>query len=292
MSLLAITAAGSQDPASPFAGADVCRHAGLTLPPGTRRPGFDDDLWDFTDVTGLPASMPLAVRRFDFTLVTSPRWRTVAKELIFAMLAPRHEAVALLPRAARIPVHLRTAYARLGEASRFLNWLAGQGVSSLGEVGSHHCETYLFHRRHALDEHGTVVGERSPGTRRRGGRRTARSGDRYPAVAKGFGRPPELQQQQQRAERDQRADDVGQVRPEELRGRELAEDVGQGAHHGQRPDAPQAAAARDQVDEDPRRQQRENRHDPAHRGGQAEQRHVGDGRQRDGGAAECTSDSA
>ena len=83
------------------------------------------------------------------------------------MLAPRHEAVALLPRAARIPVHLRTAYARLGEASRFLNWLAGQGVSSLGEVGSHHCETYLFHRRHVLDEHGTVVGERSPGTRRR-----------------------------------------------------------------------------------------------------------------------------
>ncbi|HCU92073.1 MAG TPA: hypothetical protein DHU96_04800 [Actinobacteria bacterium] len=159
---LALPAGGS-----PFAGADVCRHAGLTLPPGTRRPGFDDDLWDFTDVTGLPASMPLAVRRFDFTLVTSPRWRTVAKELIFAMLAPRHEAVALLPRAARIPVHLRTAYARLGEASRFLNWLAGQGVSSLGEVGSHHCETYLFHRRHVLDEHGTVVGERSPGTRRR-----------------------------------------------------------------------------------------------------------------------------
>ena len=67
----------------------------------------------------------------------------------------------------RIPVPPRTPYARVGEASRFLNWLAGQGVSSLGEVGSHHCETYLFHRRHVLDEHGTVVGERSPGTRRR-----------------------------------------------------------------------------------------------------------------------------
>jgi hypothetical protein len=152
---------------SPFAGADVCQHAGLILPQGTRRPGFDDDLWDFTDVTGLPASMPLSVRRFDFTAVTRPRWRIVAKELIFAMLAPRHEAVALLPRASRTPVHLRTACGRLGEASRFLNWLAGQGVASLGEVGSHHCEAYLFHRRHVLDEHGTMVGERSPGTRRR-----------------------------------------------------------------------------------------------------------------------------
>lgn len=152
---------------SPFAGADVCQHAGLALPRGARRPGFGDDLWDFTDVTGLPASMPLSVRRFDFTAITSPRWRDVAKELIFAMLAPRHEAVALLPRASRTPVHLRTAYGRLVEASRFLNWLAGQGVASLGEVSDRHCEAYLFHRRHVLDEHGAVIGERSPGTRRR-----------------------------------------------------------------------------------------------------------------------------
>ena len=125
---------------SPFAGADVCQHAGLTLPQGTRRPGFDDDLWDFTDVTGLPASMPLSVRRFDFAPITSPRWRLVAKELIFAMLAPRHEAVAVLPRACRTPLHLRTAYGRLGEAAQLLNWLAGQGIAGLAEVGNHHCE--------------------------------------------------------------------------------------------------------------------------------------------------------
>ncbi|HTQ89894.1 MAG TPA: hypothetical protein VMK84_10420, partial [Streptosporangiaceae bacterium] len=131
---------------SPFAGADVCQHAGLTLPPGTRRPVFEDDLWDFTDVSGLPVSMPLSDRRFSFTPITSPRWRLVAKELIFAMLAPRHEAVALLPRANRTPVHLYTASSRLEETSRFLNWLASQGVASLGEVGDHHCEAYLFHR--------------------------------------------------------------------------------------------------------------------------------------------------
>ena len=152
---------------SPFAGADICQQAGLTLPAGARRPMFDDDLWDFTDVSGLPVSMPLSDRRFSFTPITSPQWRMVAKELIFAMLAPRHEAVALLPRANRTPVHLYTASGRLDATSRFLNWLASQGVASLGEVGNHHCEAYLFHRRHVLDEHGTVVGERSPGTRRR-----------------------------------------------------------------------------------------------------------------------------
>ena len=52
---------------SPFAGADVCQQAGLMLPPGTRRPTFDDDLWDFTGVDGLPVSMPLSDRRFSFT---------------------------------------------------------------------------------------------------------------------------------------------------------------------------------------------------------------------------------
>ncbi len=153
--------------ASPFTGADVCQQAGLTLPPGGRRPRFDDDLWDFTDVAGLPASMPLAVRRFSFAPIANPSWRLVAKELIFAMLVPRHEAVTMLPRANRTPVHLHTASGRLNETSRFLNWLTSQGIASLREVGTHHCEAYLFHRRHVLDEHETVLGERSPGTRRR-----------------------------------------------------------------------------------------------------------------------------
>ena len=153
-------------PRSPFAGADVCQQAGLTLPPGTRRPMFDDDLWDFSDVVGLPVWMPIAVRRFSFALVINPGWRLVAKELIFAMLAPRHEAVTSLPRAYRAPMHLRTAIGRLGETTRFLNWLTGQGVTGLGQAGTHHCEAYLFHRRYVLDEHGTVVGERSPATRR------------------------------------------------------------------------------------------------------------------------------
>src|SRR5262249_60057424 len=102
-----------------------------------------------------------------------------------------------------------------------------------------------------------------------------------PPEAGGLGRPPVPEQQEQRTERDQGADDVGQVGPEPLGRRELADDIGQGADDGQRPDAAQAAPPRDEVDEDPRRQQGEYGHDPADRGGQAEQRHVGDGGQRD-----------
>ena len=143
----ALPAAAPLTGRSPFAGADVCQHAGLALPPGTRRPRFDDDVWDFTDVAGLAVSIPLAARRFSFAPISRPRWRLAAKELIFALLAPRHEAVTILPRAYRTPVHVRTANARLVEVTRFLNWLAAQGAGSLGEVGDHLCDAYLSHRR-------------------------------------------------------------------------------------------------------------------------------------------------
>src|SRR5260370_7006677 len=93
---------------SPFAGADVCRQAGLTLPHGAPRPMFDDDLWDFTDVAGLPVSMGPNVRRLSFTQITDPRWRLAAKALIFAILVPRHEPVAVPPRAYRAPVPIPT----------------------------------------------------------------------------------------------------------------------------------------------------------------------------------------
>ncbi len=152
---------------SPFAGADICAQAGLTLPPGASRPNFDDDLWDFSDVAGLPVVLGLNKRRFSFAQITDPRWRLTAKELIFAMLVPRHEAVAELPRAYRLPAHIATASGRLDETAQLLNWLTGQGVSSLAAVGAHHCEAYLAHRRYLPGEHGAVAGERSPSIRRR-----------------------------------------------------------------------------------------------------------------------------
>jgi hypothetical protein len=164
MTTTALPAAGP--PRSVFAGADICREAGLTLPGGTRRPVFEDDLWDFTAVAGLPNQMSKVSRRFDFTAIANAGWRLVAREQIMAMLAPRHEAVLLLPRAYRTPLHLLTASGRLAELTRFLNWLTGQGITSLGDLDTSRCEAYLAHRRYLPGENGHVAGERSPATRR------------------------------------------------------------------------------------------------------------------------------
>ncbi|MGH8921502.1 MAG: site-specific integrase, partial [Actinomycetes bacterium] len=142
------------------------REAGLGLPSGARRPVFEDDLWDFTEVIGLPNQLAKVSRRFDFRAIIHPPWRLVAKEQVVAMLAPRHEAVAPLPRAYRTPLHLATVFGRLAELSRFFNWLTDQGVDGLAELDGDRCEAYLAHRRYLLDANNVVVGERSPATRR------------------------------------------------------------------------------------------------------------------------------
>jgi hypothetical protein len=151
---------------SPFRGLDVCLQAGFQLPANVQRPIFEHDLWDFTDVVGLPVDMPLADRRFDFASIIDLRWRLVAKELMLAMLVPKHPAVALLPRAYRTPLHLRSCARRLDEIVRFFGWLGRRGITGLAQVDAHVCESYLAFRRYLTDESGTVVGEQSPGTRR------------------------------------------------------------------------------------------------------------------------------
>lgn len=155
-----------EPPLSPFAGVDVCDQAGLTLPQDTRRPGFDDDLWDFTAVAGLPVQMSLANRRFNFAAIADPRWRLVAKELILALLCPRHPAVAPLPRAYRTPLHLNSCIGRLNELTRFLGWLGGRGITTLAAIDTHTREAYLAFRRYIAADDGTIVGEQSHGIRR------------------------------------------------------------------------------------------------------------------------------
>ncbi|MGW1055555.1 hypothetical protein [Streptomyces sp. NPDC002521] len=149
-----------------FARTDVCREAGLTLPAEARRPVLEDDVWDFTHVVGLPVQMGLSMRQFDFAAISDPRWPLVAKELVLAMLAPRHPAVAPLPRAYRTALHLLSCRARLDELERFLSWLTTREVSSLERIDAQVCEAYMADRRYVLDEHGTVIGEQSHGTRR------------------------------------------------------------------------------------------------------------------------------
>lgn len=164
-STIATTAPDAQR-RSPFTGADICREAGLTLPDRTPRPIFDDDLWDFTDVIGLPVQMALYRRRFDFTTITDPRWRLVAKELILALLVPTHDAVVRLPRAYRTALQLTSCYSRLYEAGKFFGWLDQRGITTLAELDTHLCEQYLAFRRYVVDADGVVVGEQSAGVRR------------------------------------------------------------------------------------------------------------------------------
>lgn len=149
----------SQPAASPLAGADVCAAAGFRLRPGVRPALFDNDTWHFGGIEGLPVqtSMP-ALARLDFTAVTDPRWRLAAKEYLFARLAPAHPEIAALPRAFRVPLALSSCVKRLGEAARWLNWLAGQQVLSLGDVTQDHCDRYLAERRLRRDAGGTVTG--------------------------------------------------------------------------------------------------------------------------------------
>ncbi|GAA5103799.1 hypothetical protein GCM10025762_04840 [Haloechinothrix salitolerans] len=117
-------------------------------------------------MVGLPVQMARHARRFDFSAIIDPRWRILARELVLALLAPRHDAVAVLPRAYRNPAHLATAPLRLGELVRLLNWLTDRGVASLADIDDDCCAPYLDYRRHVRDADGVVVGERGPATRR------------------------------------------------------------------------------------------------------------------------------
>ena len=107
-----------------------------------------------------------AIRRLDFTPITDPRWRLVAKELIFALLVPRHDIVILLPRALRTALHLESCRSRFREISRLLHWLTDRGIPSLQDVNAEHCQQYLSHRSHTYADDGEVRGDLSSSTRR------------------------------------------------------------------------------------------------------------------------------
>ena len=151
---------------SPFRGADICAEAGFQLPSGAIGPMFEHHVWDFTAVAGLAASKQAAIRRLDFTSITDPRWRLVAKELIFALLVPRHDSVILLPRALRTALHLESCRGRLREMSRLLRWLTDRGIPSLQDVNAEHCQQYLSHRSHTYADDGEVRGDLGSSTRR------------------------------------------------------------------------------------------------------------------------------
>ena len=150
--------------ASPFTGSQVCAAAGLTIAAGGQPVPFDQDLWDFRGVEGLPVQMYPGRLRLDFTAITDPRWRLVAKEYIFARLAPAHPAVVVLADAYRMPLTLQTCARRMPEVAGWLNWLTGQQVTSLDHLTQDHCDRYLAERRRRKDKAGQVIGTLSAGT--------------------------------------------------------------------------------------------------------------------------------
>lgn len=147
---------------SPFAGADICAIAGLGLPAGRKGPLFEQDTWDFDHVIGLPAYLKQRNRRLEFTGIRNPVWRTVAKEYCAALLAPRHDPVRELPHAYRNPLTLQTCVLKLGELTRWLNWLTEHGVTALGQVTDWHCEAYAAERSERRGSDGSVIGRQGP----------------------------------------------------------------------------------------------------------------------------------
>jgi integrase len=144
---------------SVFTGADVCVAAGFRLRPRGHAAAFDDDVWRFDDVDGISVQMSRSGQtRMDFTAISDPRWRLAAKEYLLARLAPGHPEVRILPRAFRVPLTLSSCSRRLAEATRWMNWLTAQRITSLGEVSQDDCDRYLAERCLRKDSAGAVTG--------------------------------------------------------------------------------------------------------------------------------------
>lgn len=127
----------------PFHGLPVIETAGLRREPGSPRPVFDQDLWDLTGLADAPVVMTAHRKILDFTAITNPRWRQVAREYLMARMAPLHPDVATLPQAFRFPLNPNSLWSELKHLALWFNHLTEVGITSLSQVGQHHCDVYL-----------------------------------------------------------------------------------------------------------------------------------------------------
>jgi hypothetical protein len=159
--MTAMTSAGTGENSrwlSPFRGLDIAEQAGLACLAAGHRPMFEDQVWYFGDVAGLPVRVNDCDLRLDFEKISDWRWRLVAKEYLLARLAPRLAEVSTLPQAHRVPLSVTSCHHRFRVLAGWLNWLTAQGVPSLAEVTQDDCDRYLTVRRQRRDDDGHPVG--------------------------------------------------------------------------------------------------------------------------------------
>ncbi|WP_216907610.1 site-specific integrase [Nocardia noduli] len=123
---------------------------------------FDQDVWDFTGVVGLPRHLSAGGHIIDFTAIEDLGWRMTSKEYIFALLSPHHDAVRLLPGALRTPLTISTCRSRLRHLRQWLGWLTSRGIRDLADVDQYHCDAFLLWSHHVHNRDGEAVGPTSP----------------------------------------------------------------------------------------------------------------------------------
>ncbi len=138
---------------SVFAGEDVCALASLTLDPGSTRPRYDDDVWVLTGMSHAHNLVTQSQKIWDFTRITNPRWRLVVKDILVALLVPRHPAVLAIPSAPRIPRSPLTCHDYLWGITAWLNWLTARGVTSLRGVTQEDCDAYIHEQSWTVPDH-------------------------------------------------------------------------------------------------------------------------------------------
>ncbi len=151
---------------SVFARGNVCEIAGLKLTPGTKGPLFEQDRWELSGLADAHRMVTDTELVWDFTEIINPSWRVVAKEVLLAMLAPRHEAVlecSLALRSVRSP---RTCYRYLRQFTDWFNWLTKEGIVTLEGVTQEMCERYLEERHWSVPVPGEPRRRLDPGTMR------------------------------------------------------------------------------------------------------------------------------
>jgi len=101
---------------------------------------------DLTGMADAHRAMHEYEKMWDFTTIADPVWRPVAKDLMIALHAPRHERVLALQAALRTVRSPRTCQKYLEELVSWFNWLTAKELDSLAGVTQDLCEEYLEQR--------------------------------------------------------------------------------------------------------------------------------------------------